>query len=604
MSKRPKPIPRELLFGNPEKASPKISPNGKHLAYLAPDEGVLNIFCGPPEGPAKPVTRDRGRGIRSYFWAEDEKSLIFVQDKDGDENWHLYQADVMGGAVRDLTPFDGAQAQVVGTDPKFPNEILIGLNLRDKRVHDVYRVDLRTGACKLEVENPGNVVGWLADSTFRVRCAKAAAADGGTDLLVRDGDGPWRPFLKWEPDDQGGAHGFAPGDKSLYVESSLGRDTTALYEMALDGSRQTLLAESPEADLGMVLLNPRDSHAEAVCFERARLSWTVLDEKLKPDFEAMAKLADGDFQIVSRDDADKTWIVHYNCDRRAPSFWIYDRAARKGRFLFSTRPKLEGYELSPMTPVTIPARDGLALQGYMTAPAGSEPKSLPLVLHVHGGPWVRDIWGYHPEAQWLANLGFAVLQVNYRGSMGFGKAFLHAGDREWGGKMQDDLTDAVAWAVAKGFADPKRVAIYGGSYGGYAALCGAAFTPDLYRCAVDIVGPSNISTLIRSIPPYWEPLKRVFALRVGDVDKEPEFLNSRSPLYSAHRIKIPLLIAQGANDPRVKKEESEMIVTALRSKGMAVEYMCFADEGHGFAKPANRLKFYERAEAFLAEHLN
>jgi dipeptidyl aminopeptidase/acylaminoacyl peptidase len=374
--------------------------------------------------------------------------------------------------------------------------------------------------------------------------------------------------------------------------------------MSLDGKTKKELASCPGADLGGVLLHPRDFHVEAAAFEKERLTWTVLDQALAPDFEALGEIADGDFQLVSRDDADKTWIVHYNCDRKAPSFWLYDRASRKGKFLFSTRPKLDGHELSPMRPVSIPARDGLTLHAYLTTPAGLPAKNLPLVLNVHGGPWVRDIWGYHPEAQWLANLGCAVLQVNYRGSMGFGKKFLHAGDREWGAKMQDDLTDAVAWAVKEGVADAKRVAIYGGSYGGYAALAGAAFTPELYKCAVDIVGPSNIATLIRSIPPYWEPMKRVFALRVGDVEKEEDFLNSRSPLFSAHKIKIPLLIAQGANDPRVKQAESEMIVKALRDKGKPVEYLLFPDEGHGFAKPENRLKFYERAEAFLAAHLS
>ncbi len=598
-------IPRELLFGNPEKASPKLSPDGRRLAYLAPDEGVLNIFCGPLDGPARPVTQDRGRGVRNYLWAEDHASLLFIQDKNGDENWHLYQAGADGSGVRDLTPFEGVQAQLVATDPKFPDEVLIALNKRDARLHDVYRANLRTGALALEAENPGNVIGWLADSRFRVRCAKAAAEDGGTELLVKDApDAAWRVFMKWGPDDQGGAHGFAPGDQALYIESSHESDTTRLYEMSLDGASKKVLASCDDADLGMTLTHPRDYHVEAAAFERDRLTWQVLDAKLEPDFAALRELSEGDFHLVSRDDDDTAWIAHYNSDRRAPSFWLYDRKTRTGKFLFSTRPKLEGCALSPMRPVRFRARDGLGLQGYLTTPAGVEPKRLPLVLHVHGGPWVRDAWGYHPEAQWLAGQGYAVLQVNYRGSMGFGKKFLHAGDREWGAKMQDDLTDAVAWAVKEGLADPKRVAIYGGSYGGYAALCGAAFTPDIYKCAVDIVGPSNLETLIRSIPPYWEPLKRVFALRVGDVEKEPDFLRSRSPLYKADEIRCPMLIAQGANDPRVKQAESEMIVAALEKNGKAVDYMLFPDEGHGFAKPENRLKFYERAEKFLARHLS
>jgi len=597
-------IPREILFGNPEKAAPKLSPNGLYFAFLAPDEGVLNIWAGHIKGEAKPVTKDRGRGIRSYFWAEDEKSLLYVQDKDGDENWHLYQSDVSGSAVKDLTPFPGIQAQIVGTDPLHPHELLIGLNVRDKRFHDVYRLDLRTAKATLEVENPGNVTGWLADVEFKVRCAKAMRPDGGTELLVRDTpSAAWRSFISWGPDDQGGAHGFTPDNEGLYVESSHDADTTVLWEMSLNGKTQRVLAQCEGADLGAVLLHPTDFHAEAAAFERDRLTWTVLDEELQPDFDALAKLCEGDFQIVSRDDADTAWIVLYNRDTKPPCYYHFDRRSKKGTFLFTTRPKLEGYELSPMKPVTIPARDGLKLQAYLTTPAGVPAKDLPLILNVHGGPWVRDAWGFNPEAQWLADQGYAVLQVNYRGSAGFGKKFLHAGDREWGAKMQDDLTDAVAWAVAEGVADPARVAIYGGSYGGYAALAGAAFTPELYCCAVDIVGPSNIATLIRSIPPYWEPMRRIFDLRVGNVDTELEFLNSRSPLFSADKIEIPLLIAQGANDPRVKQAESEMIVKALRDKNKPVEYMLFPDEGHGFARPENRLKFYAAAEDFLNKHL-
>lgn len=588
-----RPIPLDVLFGNPEKASPRLSPDGKRVAWLAPDEGVLNIWLD-----GKPLTKDRGRGIRSYFWAEDSRTLLYIQDKGGDENWHLWTSD-----GRDLTPFPGVQAQVVSTDPKFPHEVLITLNKRDQRLHDVYRCDIRTGALTLVTENPGNVIGWLADPDFKIRGAKAMRPDGGSELLVRDdAEGPWRALMSWGPDDQGGAHGFAPGGKSVYVESSHESDATVLYEMSLDGKVKKVLAESPGADLGGVLMHPRDYHAEAAAFEHDRLRWRVLDKKLQADFDALAEQAAGDVRLASRDDDDTTWLVLDTSDTKAPRFLKYDRKTKKAELLFSTRPKLDGYELAPMRPVKIKARDGLGLQGYLTIPAGpSHPR--PLILHVHGGPWVRDVWGFHPEVQFLASRGYAVLQVNYRGSMGFGKAFLHAGDREWGAKMQHDLTDAALWAVEQGHADKDRLAIYGGSYGGYAALAGAAFTPDLFRCAVDIVGPSNLITLIKSIPPYWAPMKCIFDLRVGDLEKEEDFLKERSPLFSADKIKIPLLIAQGANDPRVKQAESEMIVEALRNKGKDVEYLLFPDEGHGFARPENRLKFYEATERFLAKHL-
>lgn len=594
-------VPRELLFGNPEKASPKISPNGKLWAYLAPDEGVLNIWVGPEGGLAKPLTKDRGRGIRVYLWAEDERSILYLQDANGDENWHLHQTDLETGATRNLTPYPGVQAQIVATEPRFHDEILVALNDRDPKLHDVWRLNLRTGERALEALNPGDAVGWLADQNFKIGLYKAMTPEGGTRLRVRDGDG-WRDFLSCGPDDQLGAHGFAPDGKSVYVESSVDRNTTALLEAPLAGGPARTLAEHPDSDLGAVLIHPRSYAVEAVSFELDRVTWRVLEPGLKADFSSMAAL-NGDVAVVSRNDDDTVWYVLVNRSDRAPVFLRWDRATRIAAPLFVTRPGLEGYTLATMTPVRFAARDGLSVGGYLTVPPGREAKSLPLVLIVHGGPWVRDHWGFHPEAQWLASLGYAALQLNYRGSAGFGKAHLHAGDREWGAKMQDDLTDGVRWAVAQGVADPARVAIYGGSYGGYAALAGAAFTPGVYRCAIDVVGPSNLITLIKSIPPYWEPLKRVFDLRVGSVDAEEEFLKSRSPLFHVDAIDIPLMIAQGAHDPRVKQAESEQIVSALRAKGKPVEYLLYPDEGHGFAKPANRLDFYAKAEAFLARHL-
>lgn len=594
-------VPRELLFGNPEKASPKISPNGKLWAYLAPDEGVLNIWAGPEGGDARPLTGDRGRGIRVFLWAEDEKSILYIQDRDGDENWHLYQTDVESGATRDLTPYPGVQAQIVATEPRFPDEILVALNDRDPKLHDVWRLNLKTGARTLEAKNPGDVIGWLPDHGFRIALHKAMTPEGGTVLRLRDGDG-WRDFLSCGPDDQLGAHGFTPDGASVYVESSVGRDTTALLEVPLSGGPGKVLAEHPESDLGSVLIHPRRYHVEAVTFEVDRIHWKALDPAVKTDITAIAALQ-GEATVVSRNDADTVWYLLVNKPDKSPAFLRWNRVGRVATPLFSTRPRLDAYRLAPMKPVKFAARDGRTVRGYLTTPDDASADKRPLVLLVHGGPWVRDHWGFHPEAQWLASLGYACLQLNYRGSAGFGKAHLHAGDREWGAKMQDDLTDGVRWAIAEGVADPARVAIYGGSYGGYAALAGAAFTPGVYRCAIDVVGPSNLITLIKSIPPYWEPMKRIFDLRVGSVETEEEFLKSRSPLFHVDKIDIPLLIAQGAHDPRVKQSESEQIVEALRAKGKPVEYLLYPDEGHGFVKPANRLDFYAKAEAFLARHL-
>ena len=600
-------IPREQLFGNPVKAAPKVSPDGKRLAFLAPDEGVLNVWLTDspsPDASAKPLTKDRGRGIRAYFWACDGRSLVYAQDKDGDENWHLHQVDIATGAVRDLTPFEGAQAHALATEPRFPHELLVTANARDKRVHDVLRVDLRDGSSRTVCENPGDVIGWLADPGFRVLAAKAQRPDGGSELRVREDEAaPWRVLASWGPDDQGGALAFTPDGAALYVETSNGADTTRLVTMRLSDGAEAPIHHDARADIGGALFHPTDYRLQAVAVEPERQEWTVLDKSIAPDFAALAAVCPGDFEVVSRDDADRLWVVFYNNDRRPPCYYLYDRRTKKAVFLFSTRPQLEGAALGAMTPVSFESRDGLTLRGFLTLPPTASIEKRPLILLVHGGPWARDHWGWHPEALWLADRGYAVLRVNFRGSTGYGKAFLHAGDREWGAKMQDDLTDAVRWAVAAGHADPARVAIYGGSYGGYAALAGAAFTPGVYACAVDIVGPSNLETLIRSIPPYWEPMKRIFDLRVGDVDKEADFLRARSPLFACERIAAPLLIAQGANDPRVKQAESEQIVSALRSGGKEVEYMLFPDEGHGFARPENRLRFYAAAETFLAKHL-
>ncbi|MBM3494217.1 MAG: S9 family peptidase [Armatimonadetes bacterium] len=601
----PPPISREDIFGNPEKAMPQLSPDGARLAYIAPDEGVLNVWVRTVgKEDDRPVTRDRRRGIRMYAWAFDNRRLLYLQDADGDENWHVWSVDLEGTAIRDLTPFLGTQASIVAAEPTRPDHMLVAINVRDARVHDVYEVTLSTGALHLVAENPGDVVGWLADSKMAVRGAMAAMPDGGFQLRTRsDDDDAWRAQVTWPADEEGQPHGFTRDGSGIYVSSSLGADTAELRLLDLaDGSERTL-ASDPNVDVDDVVIHPTLRHVQAVGFTKHKLEWTVLDPEVEADFARLQGARPGDLHLVSRDLADRTWILLYVNDTSPAAYHVYDRNTGELRLLFTTRPALEKAVLASMRPVEILTRDGLTLVSYLTVPVGVEPRNLPLVLNVHGGPWARDVWGYDPEAQWLANRGFACLQVNFRGSTGFGKRFLHAGDRLGGAKMHDDLIDAVNWAVGEGHADPARVAIYGGSYGGYAALVGAAFTPDVFACAVDIVGPSSLRTLIASIPPYWEPLKRMFTQRIGDPETEPDFLDERSPLNRADAIRCPLLIAQGANDPRVKQAESEQIVAALRERGTPVEYMVFEDEGHGFARPENRLKFHEAAERFLCEHL-
>ncbi len=597
-------IPRSVLFGNPVKTSPRLSPDGKRIAYLAPDEDVLNVWVRTVgEEDDRVVTHDRTTGIRTFFWAENNETILYAQDNDGDENYHLFAVDPETSQSRDLTPYEGARIADVMTDRNHPDEVLVGLNQRDPQVFDLHRINLRGGEPSLEAENPGAFVGWLTDHDFRVRGATMAMPDGGFQLLVSKQPGAeYEPFLTWGPEDNGGAHGFTPDGSGLYIEDSLETDTTQLYAIDLATGAKTVLALDERVDVGPVMVHPESHHVQAVGFALHKLEWMVLDDSVRADFDELGKVEDGEVTIVSRDKSDRHWLAAYSSDRTPTHYYSWDRDERKATFLFSSRPDLEQYELAPMAPATIRARDGLELVAYLTAPTGSSGR-LPLVLNVHGGPWARDEWGYDPEAQWFANRGYATLQVNFRGSTGFGKAFLNAGNREWGAKMHDDLIDAVRWAVAEGIADEEMIAVYGGSYGGYAALAGAAFTPDVFRCAVDIVGPSNICTLIESIPPYWAPLMHQFTIRVGDIETEREFLESRSPLFHAEQMRIPILIAQGANDPRVKQAEAEQIVEALRSKGKEVDYLLFPDEGHGFARPENRMAFYAEAERFLARYL-
>jgi dipeptidyl aminopeptidase/acylaminoacyl peptidase len=600
-------IPRKVLFGNPVKASPQISPDGKYLSYLAPDDkDVLQVWVQTVgKDDARKVTADKKRGIRTHFWTYAPDTLLYMQDHEGDENFHIYAVNVQDGKVRDLTPFEGVRAGVVGLDRDVPGQLLASMNRENARLFDVYRIDLNTGEAKLDTKNPGDVVGWETDPKFRIRAAQAFTPDGGMQVRVRsDEKSDWKPAITWGPDDvDGRVLGFTADGKGLWLTSSEGRDTLSLVKRDVAAGKEEVLASDPKADVSGVIFNPITHTPEAVSFNRERVRWEALDPKIADDLKALEQGAQGEPSVISRTRDLDTWVVAYSADLHPTNYYLYDRKTKKLTFLFTAQPELAKYKLASMKPVVIKSRDGLDLVSYLTLPVGVEPKNLPLVLTVHGGPWARDSWGYNAQAQWLANRGYAVLQVNYRGSTGFGKKFVHAGNREWAAKMHDDLIDAVQWAVKEGIADPKRVAIFGGSYGGYAALVGAAFTPDVFCCAVDIVGPSNLVTLLKSIPPYWEPMKKLFAVRVGDLEKEEEFLKSRSPLFKADRIKIPLLIAQGKNDPRVKQAESEQIVEAVRKAGKDVEYMLFEDEGHGFARPENRLKFFAAAEKFLAKHL-
>ncbi|MDQ4071091.1 MAG: S9 family peptidase [Actinomycetota bacterium] len=601
-------VPRQVLFGNPERMSPRISPDGHRLAWIAPDEGVLNVWVnavGVPLEAAVPVTKDRDRGIRSYFWAHDNRHLLYVQDVGGDEDFHLFSVDLDTGATQDVTPFEAVQARVDETDKRFPDTILVNLNRDNPQLHDVYRLDLPSGELEKIVENPG-FIGFLADAEFRVRAALAPRPDGGMVLMARGTeDGDWRPLLEWDQDDAltTSPLSFTLEGQALWMISSVGANAGRLVKLDIASGATEVVAEDPQYDVAGVRLHPDTREPQAVVFMKERAHYEVLDPAIADDLGALLALDPGDLNLVGQDDADRAWLAAYTHDDGPVRFYAYDRESREATFLFDHQPALSRYQLAKMEPFSFTARDGLTIHGYLTFPPGEPRENLPAVLNVHGGPWARDAWGFDAEAQWFANRGYLCIQVNFRGSTGYGKDFVNAGDKEWGAKMHDDLLDAVEYVVDQGWADPRRIAIYGGSYGGYAALVGAAFTPDVFACAVDIVGPSSLKTLIESIPPYWVPMISQFHTRVGNPETEEAWMWERSPLSRAGDIRIPLLIAQGANDPRVKQAESEQIVAALKEKGIDHEYMLFPDEGHGFAKPENRLKFYAAAERFLAKHL-
>jgi dipeptidyl aminopeptidase/acylaminoacyl peptidase len=592
-------IPRKVLFGNPAKSQAQISPNGKILAYLAPDEkGVMNVWVRTlGQNDDRVVTADQKRGINVYDWQQDSEHILYGQDRDGDENWHVYQTNLKTKITRDITPFQGVQARRPITDSNFPDQILVALNIRERRIHDMYRINLKNGAVEMDTENPGDVIKFFADNKFQVRAARALSAG---EIRVRDdAKSPWRSFQKWDLEDIVVLKGFTPDDTGIYLASSVDANTLRLLEVDLGTGKSVVLAEDKQYDVGPILTHPKTHALEAVEFIRERRERTVFDKSLQADFDALGKVRDGDLSINSRDLADKTWIVSYILADAPVATYAYDRASKRTTFLFNNRPNLEKYNLAQMCPISFTARDGMTIYGYLTLPVGLEPKNLPMVLRVHGGPWFRDFWGPNNEVQWLANRGYAVLQINFRGSEGYGKNYINAGNREWGGKMNDDLIDGKNWAVKQGYADPNQVCIMGMSYGGYATLVGLAFTPDEFACGVDVVGISNLITWLTPLKPFTAWDKKIW----GDIETEQEFLKSRSPLFKADQIKAPLLIAHGANDTRVKQAESDQIVEAMRKNGKPVEYIVFPDEGHGFTHPENRMKFYAAAEAFLAKYL-
>ncbi len=601
-------IPREILFGNPEKNEPRISPDGTRLAFTASYKGVLNVWVKSiDKDDDHPITFDTGRGIRSFFWARNNLQVAYIQDKNGDENWHLWLNDADGGKPVDLTPIEGVQVRVIAVDPKHPDTILVGINDRIPQLHDVYKINLTNGERELVLQNDIGAYEWLADHDMNIRLGQVAAPDGGFILKHRcQGSIEWKILTKWSSEDAFGTKPviFAQDNRTLYMTSSVGSNSAELRTLDTETGEEKVIVSDKTYDVSEYLFHPITHELQAVAFNQDRLVWKALDPAIQTDLDTIACLQRGDFHVIRRDDLDQTWLISFTRDIGATVYYVYSRKRKKGTFLFSTRPKLYEYRLSETNPITFTSRDGLEIHGYLTIPDGHKPKNLPSILHVHGGPWSRVTWGFDQVIQFLADRGYAVLQVNFRGSTGYGKDFTNAGDKEWGGRMQDDITDATQWLVDQGIADPNRIGIYGSSYGGFAVLSALTKTPHLFRCGVDIFGPSDLLSFQNSIPPYWEPVKPLLHRRIGHPEHDRAMLEERSPLKNIGKIVAPLMIVQGTNDPRVKSTESIQIRDALLEAGKTVEYLEFDNEGHGIVRPESRLRFFKEVEKFLADHLS
>ena len=603
-------IPRKVLFGNPERAAGQISPDGRWLGYVAPDAGVLNVFVAPREHPdqAKVVTHDRKRGVRNFNFAYDGRHLLYPQDECGNENLNIYSIDLDSGKQTDLTPFKNARADLGALSPKHPDKVLVNANDRNAKFFDPTQIDLKTGKRERLFKNDG-YGGFIADDDFNLRLANKPLPDASSEWFKRSGKA-WKLFGK-VPQGDGlttSVIGLTRDAKTIYLVDSRARDTAALFAVDWSSDKRTLLHADPRADVGGAFADPKTDAVRAVSVDYLRTEWTVLDPAIQKDFDYLKTLGDGEVNIVSVSHDDKFWVVVLTRSDASAKYYLYDRGAGKAAFWFDVRPALAQYKLAVMHPAEIKARDGLTLVSYFTLPVEVDPSGsgkpshpVPMVLDVHGGPWGRDNYGYDSWHQWLANRGYAVLSVNYRASTGFGKAFVNAGDLQWGRKMHDDLLDAVDWAVKQGITTKDKVAIMGGSYGGYATLAGVTMTPDEFACGVDIVGPSNLVTLLNSIPPYWASFRAQLTTRMGDPATEEgrKILHERSPLTYADQIKKPLLIGQGQNDPRVNVAESEQIVKAMQAKNIPVTYVLYPDEGHGFHRPENNTAFNAVTEDFL-----
>ena len=603
----PPKIPLRDFFKNPDSRGYLLSPDGKTLSYLAPWETRLNIWVRPTAGgEPKRLTSEKDRDIREFFWKGNDY-LVYAQDTKGDENFHLLRVNLKTGEVKDLTPFEKVRANLIDDLSDIsPTDFLLEHNKRNKELFDAYRMNVATGKMEMVAQNPGHVDHWVGDHKGRILAATETDGVNATLLTRPDEKAPFKKVLTTNFREHLGVQFFTFDNKQLYAASNIGRDKQAIVTIdPTNGKETSMVYQNPDVDVDGLAYSKKRKLLTYVTYTTAKQERNYLDPKTEEMFAAMEKKLPGyEIEEVGNDLDENQFIFAATSDRGPGTRWLFNAKSGEMTELAEVAPWLKEDQLAPMKPIEYTSRDGLTIHGYLTLPLGRDPKNLPVVVNPHGGPWARDAWGYDPEVQFLANRGYAVLQMNFRGSTGYGRKFWEASFKQWGKTMQNDITDGVQWLIKQGVADPKRIAIYGGSYGGYATLAGVTFTPDLYAAAVDYVGPSNMFTFMKTIPPYWKPYLDMFHEMVGDPVKDKELLASESPVMHADQIKTPLFVAQGAQDPRVNKAESDQMVASLKDRGVTVEYMVKDNEGHGFHNEENKFEFYGAMEKFLDEHLH
>ena len=599
-------IPMEDFFRNPEKSSFNISPNGKHIAYMKPWKTRMNVFVMDMNTKKETrLTSSEERGIYGFAWLTD-KRIGYVKDDGGNENMHFYAIDIDASNEIDLTPFENVQARIIDDLENDPNYIIIGLNKRNPQIHDPYRINVNNGKMEMIAENPGNISGWMTDHDGKLRIA--ITSDGvNTSILHRASESDkFKSILTTDFKVSVSPLFFTFDNKNLYVASNRSRDKSGIFKFDVNNAEEgELIFEHDEVDVSGLMYSRKRKVITGVSYTVAKSEMVFFDtwrENIQEKLEEKLPGYEVGITSFSRDET-KAVVVSYS-DKSRGTYYYYDVEKNQLTELGEISPWLNENNMAEMKPIKYQSRDGLTIHGYLTLPKGSNGKKLPVVVNPHGGPWARDTWGYRSEIQFLANRGFAVFQMNFRGSTGYGREFWEKSFKEWGKSMQDDITDGVNWLIDEGIADPKRIAIYGASYGGYATLAGLTFTPDLYACGVDYVGVSSLFTFMKSIPPYWELYRTMLYEMVGHPEKDKDLLSSASPLLHIDKIKVPLFIAQGANDQRVKKSESDQIVEALQKAGVDVPYMVKDDEGHGFYNEENQFDFYRAMEKFLNKHMN